>query len=161
MLCIKIFICFTACRFSRPLRQECRRISDTIDLKENDVDADQVEILYGTLMLKNSKMTSFPKVKNLRLVEQRPKEPVLVIEDNPKLHDLEALYNMTFSVHDFKTAVKITNNPNLCIAKDYKDEPFRKTYLGSVRTCSADKLLDLLFFANLWIPIFLIVIFKD
>ncbi|RCN43374.1 hypothetical protein ANCCAN_10638 [Ancylostoma caninum] len=106
-------------------------------------------------------MSSFPKLKNLRLIKQRPREPVLVIEDNPKLYDLEALYDMNFSVHDFKRAVRISNNPNLCIAEDYRDEPFTKKYLSSVRTCSFGQPLDLLIFAKIWIPVFLAVIFKD
>ncbi|KAL6737688.1 hypothetical protein Aduo_011312 [Ancylostoma duodenale] len=158
---MKIIINFPACLFSHPLRKECRRVTDKVDLKENDVDVNKVEILYGTLMLRNSSMTSFPKLENLRLIEQRPREPVLIIENNPRLHDLEALYYLNFSVHDSKRAVKIANNPSLCIPKDYRDDPFTKRYLGSINTCGFGQPFDLLFFAKLWIPIFLAVIFKD
>ncbi|CAJ0604358.1 unnamed protein product [Cylicocyclus nassatus] len=120
---------------SPTLPSACTNVSDDIDIKEEDLDT-TVEVLYGTLMLRSSNWTSFPKLKNLRRIVQRPGKAALVIEDNQILRDLDAVFDIDFSIRDFKTAVKIENNPELCLRRNYSNNPFAQKFLSGLHPCS-------------------------
>nr|CDJ90650.1 EGF receptor domain containing protein [Haemonchus contortus] len=129
------------CPLEEPLYRVCKVISDDIDLTEFDGRLsmlDQLEVLVGTLSLKGSNATSFPKLKNLVLLKQPKKGPVLIIEDNPKLSSLEALYNLEIRLRKGErpdNAISIGNNPNLCIDEDASTVPFVIKYLSRVPIC--------------------------
>ncbi|VDM68020.1 unnamed protein product [Strongylus vulgaris] len=121
-----------SCSYRRPLPSTCKNVTDDIDITNDDISA-AVEVLYGTLIVKNSNWTQFPNMKNLRLVEQRPSKPVLVIEDNELLRDLDALFDIQFSIRDRKTAVIIKNNPELCFNEKYSNNSFANRYAVQVK----------------------------
>ncbi|ETN82490.1 receptor L domain protein [Necator americanus] len=126
-----------ACSYRQPLPYDCRFIFDNIDLKETDNRSlDQIEVVYGTLTLRGSNLTSFPRLKNLRQLGQNSGMPMLVIENNPKLTDLTALFELNMKVDDMRTAIAISGNPKLCIGKKQAKEPFVIKYLTTVDSCS-------------------------
>ncbi|KAK6752133.1 hypothetical protein RB195_003510 [Necator americanus] len=124
------------CSYRQPLPYDCRFIFDNIDLKETDNRSlDQIEVVYGTLTLRGSNLTSFPRLKNLRQLGQNSGMPMLVIENNPKLTDLTALFELNMKVDDMRTAIAISGNPKLCIGKKQAKEPFVIKYLTTVDSC--------------------------
>ncbi|KAK6751040.1 hypothetical protein RB195_002796 [Necator americanus] len=150
------------CAFEQPLPKRCKNISGTVYLKGGDESVQQIEIIYGTLALVNSNMTSFPKLEKLRLIQQRIARPVLVIENNSNLHELDELFGLNFSILHPKKAVRIENNRNLCIGRNYSHELFAIQYLHSVRTCGSTVLPNLLLSFKPWIILlFLSVKFQN
>ncbi|KHJ82091.1 receptor L domain protein, partial [Oesophagostomum dentatum] len=105
------------CTFSLPLSPGCRFIFGDVDLQGYDESLDQIEVIYGTLILDGTNMTSFPKLPNLRRLVQNPGKPLLVVENNQQLTDMKALYNTTLDIDDIKNAVRISGNPKLCKTK--------------------------------------------
>ncbi|XGW29102.1 hypothetical protein V3C99_008698 [Haemonchus contortus] len=108
-----------SCPLEEPSNRVCKIVSDDIDLTEYDDRLsmlDQVEVLMGTLSLKGRNATGFPKLKNLVLLKEPKKRPVLVIEKNSKLSSLEALYNLEIQLRKGErpdNAINIGNNPKL------------------------------------------------
>nr|CDJ90652.1 unnamed protein product [Haemonchus contortus] len=99
---------------------------------------DQVKVLIGALSLKERNATGFPKLKNLVLLKKPKKGPVLIIEENPKLSSLEALYNLKIQLRKGErpdNAISIGNNPNLCIDENASTVPFVIKYLSRVLIC--------------------------
>lgn len=95
-----------------------------------------MEVVYGTLTLRGSNATSFPKMLRLRQIAQKPGTPVLVIENNPMLTDLTPLFGVNIKADDMKNAIKISGNRKLCISKKQANEPFVIKYLTKVDFCS-------------------------
>ncbi|KAK5971327.1 hypothetical protein GCK32_000714 [Trichostrongylus colubriformis] len=126
------------CPLEKPIRKVCKVISDNIDLTEYESALDKVEVVVGTLKLKGSNVTSFPKMKSLILLKQAKKSPVLIIEDNPNLNSLKALYTLEIQLNKGESAdnaINIGNNPKLCIDEDASTVPFVIKYLSRVPIC--------------------------
>ncbi|KAK6057124.1 hypothetical protein COOONC_05360 [Cooperia oncophora] len=126
------------CPLEKPARKVCKVVSSNIDLTKYESAYDQIEVVVGTLSLKESNVSSFPKMKHLVLLKQPEKGPVLVIEDNPKLNSLSALYKLEIQLRDGEKAddaISIGNNPKLCIDEISAVEPFVIKYLSRVPIC--------------------------
>ncbi|RCN43370.1 receptor L domain protein [Ancylostoma caninum] len=124
------------CAFNRPVEPGCRFIFDSVDLKEYDRSLDQVEVVYGTLVLRGSDVKSFPRMPRLRQIEQKPGTPVLIIENNKKLTDITPLFGVNIKVNDMRDAVKISGNPKLCVSKKQQNEPFVIKFMTKIGSCS-------------------------
>ncbi|XGW29101.1 hypothetical protein V3C99_008698 [Haemonchus contortus] len=120
-----------SCPLEEPSNRVCKIVSDDIDLTEYDDRLsmlDQVEVLMGTLSLKGRNATGFPKLKNLVLLKEPKKRPVLVIEKNSKLSSLEALYNLEIQLRKDKNAstvpfvIKYLSRVPICEGKDDTNE---------------------------------------
>ncbi|KAK6014853.1 hypothetical protein OSTOST_19754 [Ostertagia ostertagi] len=126
------------CPLERPIRRVCKVVSSNIDLTEYESALDQIEVVVGALSLVGSNVTSFPKMKNLLLLKQPQRGPVLVIEDNPNLNSLNALYKLEIQLRKGESpddAINIGNNPKLCVDEDASTVPFVIKYLSKVPIC--------------------------
>ncbi|CAJ0607527.1 unnamed protein product [Cylicocyclus nassatus] len=124
------------CTFHRPLPEGCRFVFDSVDLRTYDSSFDQIEVVYGALSLRDSNEKEFPLLPNLRQLSQKPGMPVLVIENNKNLTDLKALYTININVDDMNNAMRIKDNPKLCIEHHDANEPFVVKFLTKIDSCS-------------------------
>ncbi|EYC33694.1 hypothetical protein Y032_0002g934 [Ancylostoma ceylanicum] len=131
------------CAFHRPVEPGCRFIFDNVDLRDYDKSLDQVEVVYGTLILRGSDVATFPKMPKLRQIEQKPGTPVLIIENNKKLSDLTSLFGVNIKVSDMKNAVKFSGNPKLCVAKKQRNEPFVIKFMTKIGFCKGSTRSDI------------------
>ncbi|RCN43371.1 hypothetical protein ANCCAN_10635, partial [Ancylostoma caninum] len=124
-----------SCRAISPLPKACHVLFGTVPLNKYDKSWDIVEVVHGTLSLKNSDFASFPKMEKLVEVEQVANMPVLVIEDNANLQDMEAVFKIDFDVKKKENAVEVNANPQLCIGENDAMHPFAVEFLKNVKLC--------------------------
>ncbi|KAL6737691.1 hypothetical protein Aduo_011314 [Ancylostoma duodenale] len=124
-----------SCRAITPLPKLCHVLFGTVPLDKYDKSWDVVEVVHGTLSLQNSELTSFPKMEKLVEVEQVANMPVLIIENNANLQDVEALFKIDFDVKTKENAVKIKANPKLCLDENDTVHPFATEFLSNVKQC--------------------------
>ncbi|EYC33689.1 hypothetical protein Y032_0002g931 [Ancylostoma ceylanicum] len=124
-----------SCKATSPLPKECHVLFGTVPLNRYDKSWDNVEIVHGTLSLQNSGLDSFPKMEKLVKVEQVANTPVLVVENNANLRDVDALFKINFNVKKKENAVRVNANPKLCIEKNNAVLPFAAEFLNDVKQC--------------------------
>ncbi|VDO34049.1 unnamed protein product [Haemonchus placei] len=123
------------CSYQLPIPEGCLNVYGDFDLTNFHESFDQVESIIGTMTLSSSNLTSFPKLKNLRAIRQRNDGPVIIIENNPELRDVKALYSLDVYTRNADNAVHVANNTNLCINFTDLDQKFPLHYLGYVDRC--------------------------
>ncbi|PIO62494.1 receptor L domain protein [Teladorsagia circumcincta] len=124
------------CDYEMPIPEGCRNVIGNFDLAHYDKSFDQVETIVGTITLKSSNVTSFPKMKKLKAIRQKEKGPIIVIEDNPNLRDVKSLYSLNLYTKNDDGAVRVEKNSKLCVSFAEMDEMFVLQYLGTVDRCS-------------------------
>ncbi|WKY06957.1 hypothetical protein Q1695_006830 [Nippostrongylus brasiliensis] len=136
----KIQNAFT-CSLKRPIRTVCRITVDTVALANYQKQFDEIEAVEGALLLKNSHLKAFPKMKMLRKIRQNKLgEPVLIIEDNPELDDISALFKLQIDLNHGvspEDAVYFNNNPKLCITNEMYQEPFIIKFFKRLPLCES------------------------
>ncbi|XGW26753.1 hypothetical protein V3C99_007387 [Haemonchus contortus] len=146
------------CNYQLPIPEGCRNVYGDFDLTNFHESFDQVESIIGTMTLNSSNLTSFPKLKNLRAIRQRNDGPVIIIENNPELRDVKALYSLDLYTKNADDAVHVANNTNLCINFADLDQKFPLHYLGYVDRCMASSGMGIITKQKQWIIISILAI---
>ncbi|KAK5973376.1 Receptor L domain protein [Trichostrongylus colubriformis] len=124
------------CEFELPIPEGCRNVIGDFDMTRYDKSFNQVESIIGTITLKSSNLSAFPKMEKLRTVRQNKTGPLIIVENNPNLRDVKALYPLTLYTKNNGDAVVVKENPKLCITFAEMDHMFVLEYLGNVDRCS-------------------------
>ncbi|KAK6023474.1 receptor L domain protein, partial [Ostertagia ostertagi] len=146
------------CEYEVPIPEGCRNVIGHFDLAHYDKSFDQVESIIGSVTLKSSNATSFPKMKKLHAIRQKDKGPIIVIEDNPRLREVTALYPLNLYTKNDDGAVRVEKNPQLCVSFAEMDQMFVLQYLGTVDRCKASSRLEITAKQQLWIIIAILAI---